>query len=221
MQSIIQDSKLQKRTRKNPWFDSECRAQFCKIKTADKSEKLCFEKKKNYEYSKELETIIKAQTDRTAFWNIKKSKPQQATVSAVPSYKWIQHFTELFKDVGNPSIRLIKPKEQYLDNLDRPIAPTEITAAVNKMKAGKAAGPDGITIDVIKNAYPILLPALTEIMNRIKESKSLPSSLGKSYIIPLYKGKDPTDPTDYRGLALENVLYKMYCNIENTRLEAW
>ena len=143
-------------------------------------------------------------------------------MSAVPSYKWIQHFTELFKDNENPSITLIKPKEEYLDDLDRPIAPTEITAAVNKMKAGKAAGPDGITIDVIKTAYPILLPALTEIMNRFKESKSLPPSLRKSYIIPLYKGKgDPTDPTDYRGLALENVLYKLYCNIENTRLEAW
>ena len=135
VQIIIQDSKLQKRTRKNPWFDSECRAQLFKIKTADKSDlqalrkekakykKLCFEKKKNYEYSKELETIIKAQTDRTAFWNIKKSKPQQATVSAVPSYKWIQHFTELFKDDGDPSITLIKPKEEYLDDLDRPIAP--------------------------------------------------------------------------------------------------
>ena len=167
-----------------------------KIKTADKSDlqalrkekakykKLCFEKKKNYEYSKELETIIKAQTDRTAFWNIKKSKAQQATVSAVPSYKGIKHFTELFKDNENPSITLIKPKEE--DDLDRPIAPTEITAAVNKMKAGKAAGPDGITIDVIKTAYPILLPALTDIMNRFKESKSLPSSLRKSYIIPLY-----------------------------------
>ena len=49
-----------------------------------------------------------------------------------------------------------------------------------------------------------------------------PSVWLSSYLLPLYKGKDPlSEPDSYRGVALQCVVLKIYTYILNHRIGDW
>jgi hypothetical protein len=75
--------------------------------------------------------------------------------------------------------------------------------ALSKMKAGKAAGPSGVTADLLKVCGEASVKRLTEIANGLLEGKKLPHSWRKSELIPLYKGKgDAKSCGSYRSVKL-------------------
>ena len=106
--------------------------------------------------------------------------------------------------------------ESSLDDVDPVLGPaihvTEdmVETAINRMKAGKAAGPTGICVEMLKAAGNNIIPLLTKLINIVIRDHLVPDDWNRSFIISLYKGKgDAFDRGNFRGLKLLEVLQKV------------
>ena len=86
----------------------------------------------------------------------------------------------------------------------------EIVAAVKGMRNGKSSGADGISAEHLKHGGPGICAWLKIFFNSIITLESIPPSLNHSLICPIFKGKgrDPTNPGNYRGISLTSVIAK-------------
>ena len=66
----------------------------------------------------------------------------------------------------------------------------------------KAPGFDKVSMSVIKDALPCILPVLTDIVNRSLFSSVFPAAWKISEVIPLAKGGDHEIPTNIRPVSL-------------------
>ena len=64
-----------------------------------------------------------------------------------------------------------------------------ISKAIAKMKTGKAAGPSGIVIAMIRSTGKEIIKSITNLANRIINKSCIPSDWNISYVVSLYKGK--------------------------------
>ena len=71
-----------------------------------------------------------------------------------------------------------------------------ISKAIAKMKTGKAAGPSGIVIEMIRSAGKEIIKSITNLANRIVIEVRIPSDWNRSYIVNLYQGKGDALSTD-------------------------
>ena len=93
-----------------------------------------------------------------------------------------------------------------------------VAEAVGKMKTKKAPGPSGVVAEMLKAAGDSCIRRVTDLVNAIISSGSVPREWNESYILNCYKGKgDALERGNYRGLklldqvmkALERVLEKV------------
>jgi len=82
-----------------------------------------------------------------------------------------------------------------------------------------AVGPDDIHYQLLKHLPESSLLVLLEIFNKIWVSGDFPSDWRKAIIIPISKpGKDPTNPSSYRPIALTSCICKTMERMINRRL---
>ena len=112
----------------------------------------------------------------------------------------------------------LKEKNLKVQNTDQPITISEIKEIIKKLKKGKSSGPDLICYEIIKYSSSVMLTSLAKIFNLILETSFYPDNWNKSFIIPLFKGGDQTDPSNYRGISLMNCLSKIFNSVINNRL---
>ena len=82
-----------------------------------------------------------------------------------------------------------------------------------------SAGPDEIHYQLLKHLPDASLLLLLNILNKIWLSGDFPSDWRKAIVIPIPKpGKDPTNPTNYRPIALTSCICKTTERMINRRL---
>ena len=82
-----------------------------------------------------------------------------------------------------------------------------------------AAGPDDIHYQILKHLSPDALEILVNIMNEIWCTGKFPEDWHKAVIIPIPKpGKDKTEATNYRPIALTSCICKTLERMINDRL---
>ena len=82
-----------------------------------------------------------------------------------------------------------------------------------------SAGPDEIHYQLLKHLPSSSLLLLLNIFNNIWLSGNFPSDWRKAIVIPIPKpGKDPTNPTNYRPIALTSCICKTMERMINRRL---
>ncbi|EYB93784.1 hypothetical protein Y032_0179g755 [Ancylostoma ceylanicum] len=95
----------------------------------------------------------------------------------------------------------------------------EVRKVVKKMKVGKAAGPDGVPVEVWKSLGELGLQCLTTFFNNITWSARIPQAWRDSIIVPIFKRKgDVMDCTNYRGIKLIAHTMKIYERLVDMRL---
>uniref|UniRef100_A0A8C2BTG1 Reverse transcriptase domain-containing protein n=1 Tax=Cyprinus carpio TaxID=7962 RepID=A0A8C2BTG1_CYPCA len=94
--------------------------------------------------------------------------------------------------------------------LDISITYNEIFKVIMSMSNGKAPGPNGIIIEIVKAASHMLCPIMFCLYNKILETGDFPEILCEAVICPLYKSGDKNDVGNYRGISLLNVLGKIF-----------
>jgi len=87
------------------------------------------------------------------------------------------------------------------------------------MKKNKAAGFDGIPMEVWKYAGKDLWKGLVRLMRQAWKEENIPEDWKKSIIVPILKKGDPNVPGNYRGISLLCSAYKVYAELIRRRLE--
>ena len=88
------------------------------------------------------------------------------------------------------------------------------------MKSGKASGPTGVVIEMLRAGGKGCLESLTRIFNEMLFENKLPDEWKLSSLVPNYKGKkgEPQNTNSYRGIKLMEHAFKLYETILNKKL---
>lgn len=110
-------------------------------------------------------------------------------------------------------------EETRLD-LDRELEFEEIVNAINSMNSNKAAGPDGIPIDIYKEFKEKLISPLLDMFTEAFQQGCLPFSLRSALITLILKPeKPPIECGSYRPISLLNSDAKIIAKVLAMRLE--
>ena len=92
---------------------------------------------------------------------------------------------------------------------------------MQRMKNGKAVGPDDIPVEVWKCLGESALKFLTKLYNRTMESERMPDEWRDSVLIPIFKNKgDVQSCSNYRGIKLISHTMKLWERIVEKRLRS-
>ena len=92
---------------------------------------------------------------------------------------------------------------EYVEGPADMISKEEVRQAIQDLKVRKAAGPSGVTAEMIKSAGEQTVDCLTSISNRIVKEEAIPESCQMSELVPIYKGKgDVLECRSSRGIKL-------------------
>ena len=94
---------------------------------------------------------------------------------------------------------------------------------MQRMKNGKAVGPDDIPVEVWKCLGEGALKFLTKLYNRTMESEKMPEEWRDSVLIPIYKNKGDVQScysSHYRGITLISHAMKLWERIVERRLRS-
>ena len=125
------------------------------------------------------------------------------------SSEWAEHYERLLNvefdwDPDHLS------NEPPLEGPPIPITIDMVKKAISKMKSGKAAGPSGIVVEMIKAAGDTGATMIRDLATAIIRDGKVPTDWEESFIVCLYKGKgDALDRGNYRGLKLTEQAMKI------------
>ena len=112
----------------------------------------------------------------------------------------------------------IKFSSDNAEVYNKPFSMEELRDALHRAH-DTSAGPDEIHYQLLKHLPDASLLRLLNIFNKIWISGDFPSDWRKAIIIPIPKpGKDPTNPTNYRPIALTSCICKTMERMINRRL---
>ena len=115
------------------------------------------------------------------------------------------HFDKLYNDPNEVEEYFLEniPVANNIENIPK-IGLDEVEAAVKKLKHGKAAGVDNITVEEVQAATQGTgMTILHKLCQAIWEQEKLPLDWKRSVIIPIQKKKDKLDCSNYHGISLE------------------
>ena len=226
------------------WFDDECRMH----KTAKNQALRAFRSSKNvYDLNNYLElkkvfnrvckakktifdrntlaSISSSVNNQRQFWhNVKLSQGRTRVLPQVPIADWYNHFKNVFQsnnvdeeatEAGNVEGQNVGEIENDLFN--REITEDEIRQAIHDLNNNKASA--GLLIpEHFKLSQEMLLPYVRILFNRLYESHVFPEEWALSVIIPIHKKGPTSNPDNYRGISLLQILSKIYISIVTKRL---
>ena len=97
-----------------------------------------------------------------------------------------------------------------------PFSTNELKAAQEKLKVNRSPDKQGMISEIIKNGEVDSI--LLNLLNTCYATKSVPSDWHVSIIIPVFKKGDPKKCDNYRGIAIEDILAKLYNVLLSNRL---
>lgn len=106
-----------------------------------------------------------------------------------------------------------------VDQLNCPITSEEMEEAINRLKNGKAPGPDGYTSRFYKCFKENISGILAALINRILYYQEIPNTWKEANITVIPKDSmDQKDPKNYRPVSLLNLDYKIFAAILAERI---
>ena len=110
------------------------------------------------------------------------------------------------------------PTAKTFTNLDYRITKDEIKTCISKLKSGKAVGMDRISAEMIKTSVDQILPVYEKLFNSIFRKGIYPHNGKQSFLVPLFKSGSRKDPSNYRGIAINSTLGKVFSMVLTNRL---
>ena len=167
------------------------------------------------------------------YWNLindlKQNNDKNQVSSAVDPSTWVTHFQNLNQIKSNFKQRLQRLQEQLealqnvkvFNELDAHISTDEISKAILKLKTNKSPGLDNISSNMLKCGQAVLIPSFYKLFNACLTTGNYPRNWATSYITPIHKCGDVTDPNNYRGITVTSAIGKLFNCIMNERLDSF
>ncbi len=241
----------------SPWFDAECRtlrAALLRSRKADPHSAACRQLQRQFKtmirrkrrafIQKRDETLMRERhKDPASFW--KKCTPPHLPSALLGRTTEVQaHFAKLLSAAPHSSDTLPRiapaPVSSNTRAAARPlntdIADSEVSAALGKLSAGKAAGLDGIPVEFLKYARRtvpngtggtrkeyILLPYLVGLFNLIfsRGLSAFPTVWSRGVITPIHKKGNTENLDNYRGITVGVAFAKLYATVLDARITRW
>lgn len=105
--------------------------------------------------------------------------------------------------------------------LDELISPLEVKRQVDRLKVNKTSGPDGLCPGIFKLLSAQWILTLTSVFNMLFMSGTYPQSWCTAKLFTIYKKGDKSNPQNYRGINVINVMAKIYDMVLCCRLSQW
>ena len=173
-------------------------------------------KKDNYTEKQALQLAEEAEKD--PFLALKR-KPR-GVMKEISIENWENHFTgTLNKGNMTEAYKSNANENPNTPNREMDITEDEITKCIRESKIRKAAGPDQVAYEHLKASADVLISIWKELFNKCMEPGTVPEQWRRAVLKILYKGKGDTgDMNSYRGVVLENTLFKIFMKILTNRL---
>jgi hypothetical protein len=99
--------------------------------------------------------------------------------------------------------------------------PPEVKSILCTLEIGKAHGPDGVSVRLLKETLDSTSPSLSHLINESFQTGEVPSSWKKANISPVHKKDSKSCVGNYRPISLLPVLAKVQERIVFKRLYAY
>ena len=121
-------------------------------------------------------------------------------------------------DAGNNhfSQYLLEPSENSL--FFTPTTIHEVISIVQSLKSSKSSGPDGLSMNLIKQIIHFIVSPLVHICNISLSTGSCPNLLKIAKVIPIHKKDDPSKLQNYRPISLLSSISKVFEKLVYKRL---
>jgi hypothetical protein len=165
------------------------------------------------------EVEVNNRDSRKLYEMIKHRNSTSKKTQRIGNKRWETYYTELFREEKEITGRK-KEKVEMEDSNNEDDAPSydEYMEIIAQLKTKKAAGPDQISNELIKQGGHELLSRVYRILVAVWQSETMPEEWRTGLLIPLLKKGDPTQCNNYRGIMLLNTTYKILTSIIRKRL---
>ena len=151
---------------------------------------------------------------------IKNSSGQRISDTRKIMERWAEHFVELLNadTSSTPLLKRFTPPV-VLAEIDTE-APTknEITHALRELQNRRAGGCDGIPPELYKEGGEALIDMLKSLLDDIWDSEQIPDEWRTSVLLPFHKKGDTQICSNYRGISLLCIGFKLLETILLARL---
>lgn len=105
--------------------------------------------------------------------------------------------------------------------MDSDFTLSELEKGIKRLKNDKSPGPDCILNEYLKALGTEWKQSLLNFFNFIFNRGEVPETMTHSYMFMLHKKGDPTDPENYRTIALLNNTFKLFTHMISQRVLSW
>ena len=102
--------------------------------------------------------------------------------------------------------------------MHQPCDSNEIIDIIKEFKTSKACGPYSIPVNPIKSSYKVLVPILTNIINKSLTQGEFPNLLKYANVCPIYKKSDVDKCENYRPITLLSNISILFEKIMYSRI---
>ena len=185
-----------------------------------KVKKQMYQLKRAFEENK-LATIGKlAHKSPTEFWKAIKAlmrNTKDNKANAISPKIWTKYFKKL---LNTKNVKSTNEKRLLQTAIDVPFTNEEIKRNLSECKNGKSST-TSITYEMLKADTGLILPYLQHMFNTVLTSNKYPKLWCLSYLVPIFKTGDVTEPSNYRGIAIGNHISKLFAKCINKRIETY
>ena len=183
------------------------------------------------------DTLIANKNNVSTFWRIVKEMGRKSVPHPdIPVVEWVQYFERLLNQnvvIDESFARQVSQSREEHDRqcdecenntvpwLNEHISADEIRKIIESMISGKAAGNDGINVEMLKTSKAIIVPYLELLFNRILDTGVYPQGWSEAILCPLHKQGPTNNVENYRGISLLSVISKVFTKILNQRFIKW
>ena len=139
---------------------------------------------------------------------------------------WREHFHKLLNCNSNDTdlkYNFIGKLENIQYDANMIVTSEDICKLIEKLKCGKASGPDGISAESLRFAHDSLHVLLSLCFSACLSHSFLPQSLLETTIVPVIKNKcgSLTDSNNYRPIAIATITSKLLESVISMKCEEY
>ena len=147
------------------------------------------------------------------------------TVKKFDLKQWISRFKNLLcipnLDYLTESIEEHRADGAFNDMFNEEFTMSELQNSIKSLKLGKSGGPDGLVAGMIINTTNGISTIILPLFNKILTLWEYPENWSLSMLCPIHKSGSMSDPNNFRGVSLIDILNKILTDIIYNRIYKW